>query len=218
MPRPVVLIEEGTRFWCVVVWGRAGVASSGAALWSATCDCGRDFEVTSSNFTHGFHRSCGCKRWRQAPRKSSGTYATWSAMRARCNNPHVRNYKNYGGRGIVCCSRWDVFTNFLADMGERPLGMSLDRIDNDGPYEAANCRWSTPIAQASNRRKRITQTNCRRCGGKFDLFVPGKPRCTSCRRALSRAYLANESAERRRSRLQRRNQNARRARARGRKQ
>lgn len=81
------------------------------------------------------------------------TYRTWVAMRARCLNPNVINYANYGGRGIKVCERWDDFENFLADMGLKPSPKhSIDRIDNDGNYESGNCHWATKLEQARNSR------------------------------------------------------------------
>ena len=73
-------------------------------------------------------------------------------MKQRCTNPQTAKWKYYGSRGITVCARWDVFENFLADMGERPPGLTLDRKDNDGDYELANCRWATPKQQRANQR------------------------------------------------------------------
>ena len=80
------------------------------------------------------------------------TYVTWGQMKQRCSNPKAAKYNIYGGRGIIVCERWFQFENFLADMGERPKGTTLDRIDSNRNYEPGNCRWATIMEQRQNQR------------------------------------------------------------------
>ena len=82
----------------------------------------------------------------------SDTYRVWQNMKTRCSNKKVRSYKQYGNRGITVCSEWDSFKTFFDDMGERPEGLTLDRIDNSLGYSKINCKWSTPKEQALNTR------------------------------------------------------------------
>ena len=85
--------------------------------------------------------------------KPTPTYYSWRCMKERCGNPNNKYYSYYGGRGIRVCDRWMDFANFLADLGERPEGLTLDRINSDGNYEPGNCRWVTMKEQAQNRRR-----------------------------------------------------------------
>jgi hypothetical protein len=119
---------------------------------------GKDHCAHSHNFRHGMG--------------DSPTYSSWSSMKQRCNNPSAARYRDYGGRGISYCERWELFDNFHADMGLRPWGKSLDRIDVNGNYEPANCRWATQSEQSKNQRRWIF-------GGAKRLFDPSAAPCAS---------------------------------------
>ena len=91
-------------------------------------------------------------------RSYASEYKVWQMMKQRCENIAHTSYDEYGGRGIKVCKQWQTFENFLADMGDRPLGLTIDRINNDGNYEPNNCRWATKREQALNARSNLIVT------------------------------------------------------------
>lgn len=132
-----------------------------AKLWRLKCSCGVECVAPDRQVTSNLKKSCG--HLKKHPnikthgdaRGKSGTpeWRGWRAMKNRCTNPNDVFYSKYGGRGITICNRWLKYENFLEDMGRKPSHKhTLDRINNDGNYEPANCKWSTPIEQANNKR------------------------------------------------------------------
>lgn len=121
--------------------------------WICRCDCGNQVVMRRGNLMRNrATTSCGCSRFSHRM-CGTPTYRTWSNMIERCSNPANKRYADYHGRGITICESWMTFSNFLADMGEKPDGTSLDRIDNDAGYFKANCRWATAIEQMNNTRR-----------------------------------------------------------------
>ena len=143
----------------------AGPASNGRRLrWICACDCGGTKSVTGASLHRGETTSCGCAhrdivgRLRRTHGMSrSATHNTWRAMIERCENPKSDAYAKYGAKGIAVCQRWrSSFASFLSDMGERPDGKTLDRINPTLGYFLENCRWATAKQQGANRRTTTT--------------------------------------------------------------
>lgn len=147
-------IKLGDVFDRLTVIEFAGRDAKRNAKWLCRCACDKTVAVYQFNLTNGKTGSCGCRK-RDAVTKHgkhlSRTYVSWQHMKTRCSDPKHPSFHRYGGRGISVCERWLSFENFLADMGERPAGRTLDRVDNDRGYEPGNCRWATPKEQVNNR-------------------------------------------------------------------
>lgn len=131
------------------------------------CDCGNELTIKKNALKTGNTKSCGClqrelasERLKTHGRTESKTYESWCCMIARCTNKNRNDYSRYGGAGIKVCGRWlNSFENFLADMGDRPDGMTIDRKDNSKGYFPGNCRWSTVKEQSRNTKRNVMITH-----------------------------------------------------------
>ena len=146
----------GQRFGRLVVLSRQGSVGKKVA-WLCLCDCGNKKVIESGNLKTERTKSCGC--FQKEQRFKHGMYGipeyrVWGAMLQRCKNKSNSRYKDYGGRGIAVCRRWERFKNFYADMGDCPNGLTLERIDNDKGYFPDNCKWATMKEQRNNSRRK----------------------------------------------------------------
>lgn len=150
------------RLTCDSVFWKDGATT---AYGRFTCKCGKPYEGKLANVINGNTKSCGCLGAEALAARNvkhgmarTKIYDIWSAMMSRCHNPSNKRYRDYGGRGITVTEEWHQFSKFYSDMGERPVGKSLDRMDNSVGYSKENCTWVTSEDQASNKRnnRRLT--------------------------------------------------------------
>lgn len=172
------------------VFGKFTVVDSpikvrGTQRWLSRCECGRgEIMATSTVLKDKAKTGVGCYHCSPRPKVThrmteTKTYRIWSAMKSRCSNPNHSDYHLYGGRGVKVCERWQSsFEAFLEDMGVKPEGLSIDRINSDGNYEPGNCRWATDEEQGQNTRRCI----------KIELAGVSYPSLAALCRAYSLSY------------------------------
>lgn len=161
---PAVVDMVGFKSGRLTVVSRVEGKDRTCAYWQCACECGGVTIQRGKDLRTGKVKSCGCLNRQPITgspvlthghtsfHKATKTYSSWLNIKQRCNNPKNPKYPDYGGRGISYCDRWESFENFLADMGERPTGTTIDRIDNGGNYEPGNCQWATNEQQSLNKR------------------------------------------------------------------
>ncbi len=167
---PAFIDLTGQRFGRLIVIEVDAKAKSGNYKWLCLCDCSKSLVILGASLRAGRSKSCGCfqrdnasiihknnqysmKHGYASIESESKAYIAWCGMRQRCTNHKNKRYRDYGGRGITVCKRWQEFVNFLEDMGEPPTDKhQIERIDNDKGYNKSNCCWATPKQNCRNRR------------------------------------------------------------------
>jgi hypothetical protein len=154
------------RFGRLLVYADAGKDHRGEYQYIVLCDCGESKVLRGSSMRKGSAKSCGCLRRETTAAKNhkhggvgTPTYESWQGMKNRCLNANQKSYERYGAAGITIDPTWMDFAVFAADMGERPDGMTLDRIDNAKGYSKDNCRWATIAEQNRNTRQNVFLTH-----------------------------------------------------------
>lgn len=143
----------------VVVSKEVNDRSYSTTIWGCLCDCGVKRTVLRSSLVSGATVSCGCYNKQRAIETHTihghhkhSAYGTWKAMMDRCYNPLCKDYADYGARGIQVCDEWQTITGFIAGMGEKQKGQSIDRVDENGDYTPSNCRWTDAMGQGEHKR------------------------------------------------------------------
>ena len=153
--RKKIKIKVGDKFGRLEVIENLGIIKS-KTHFKCKCECGNTKRVDGSNLRRGYTKSCGCLQKEKVTIHGMATtieYRIWNGMVQRCTNPNNPAYKDYGGRGIEICHEWlNSFGVFLKDMGERPIGLTIERMNNNLGYFKDNCTWATPTKQVRNRR------------------------------------------------------------------